>query len=44
MEKYLISFDVKQRNKPSRLLVSKMTTIVIAFYQSVYRDFNTYYI
>ncbi|PCS21712.1 Mobile element protein [Candidatus Enterovibrio escicola] len=35
---------VKQRNKPSRLLVSEVMTIVIAFHQSGYRDFKTYYI
>ncbi|WP_223866425.1 hypothetical protein [Candidatus Enterovibrio escicola] len=44
MGKHLISSGVKQRNKPSRLSVSKVMTIVIAFHQSGYRDFKTYYI
>ncbi|PCS24186.1 Mobile element protein [Candidatus Enterovibrio escicola] len=39
MEKYLISSGIKQRNKPFRLLVSEVMTIVIAFHQSGYRDF-----
>ncbi|PCS21431.1 Mobile element protein [Candidatus Enterovibrio escicola] len=43
-EKHLISSDIKQRNKPSRLFVSEMMTIVITFHQSGYRDFKTYYI
>ncbi len=34
----------KQRNKHFRLLVSKVMTIVIAFHQSGYQDFRTYYI
>nr|WP_223824326.1 hypothetical protein [Candidatus Enterovibrio escacola] len=29
---------IKQRNKPSRLSVSEVMTIVIAFHQSGYRD------
>ncbi|PCS21868.1 Mobile element protein [Candidatus Enterovibrio escicola] len=36
--------SIKQRNKPSRLSVSEVMTIVIAFHQSGYRDFKTYYI
>nr|WP_223823726.1 hypothetical protein [Candidatus Enterovibrio escacola] len=43
-KKYLISSSVKQRHKPSHLSVSKVRTIVIAFHQSGYRDFKTYYI
>nr|WP_150140417.1 hypothetical protein [Candidatus Enterovibrio escacola] len=43
-EDYLISSGVKQRNKPSLLSVSKVMTIVIAFHQSRYGDFKTYYI
>ncbi|PCS22481.1 hypothetical protein BTN49_1889 [Candidatus Enterovibrio escicola] len=43
-EKYLISFGIKQKNKPSCLSVSEVITIVIAFHQSGYRDFKTYYI
>nr|WP_150137478.1 hypothetical protein [Candidatus Enterovibrio escacola] len=33
-----------QRNKSSRLSVGKVMTIVIAFHQSGYRNFKTYYI
>nr|WP_150138313.1 hypothetical protein [Candidatus Enterovibrio escacola] len=43
-EKYLISFGIKQRNKLSSLSVSEVMMIVIAFHQSGYRDFKTYYI
>ncbi len=42
--KHLISSEIKQRNKPSHLSVSEVVTIVIAFHQSGYRDFKTYYI
>nr|WP_223824347.1 hypothetical protein [Candidatus Enterovibrio escacola] len=38
-KKYLISSGIKQKNKPFRLLVSEVMTIVIAFHQSGYRDF-----
>nr|WP_150148228.1 hypothetical protein [Candidatus Enterovibrio escacola] len=41
---HLISSGIKQRNKPFLLSVSEVMTIVIAFYQSGYRDFKTYYI
>ncbi|PCS23125.1 Mobile element protein [Candidatus Enterovibrio escicola] len=41
-EKHLISSGIKQRNKFSRLYVSEVMTIVIAFHQSGYRDFKTY--
>ncbi|PCS22362.1 Mobile element protein [Candidatus Enterovibrio escicola] len=44
MEKYRIHSGVKQRNKPFRLSVSKVMTIVIAFHQSGYQNFDTYYI
>ncbi|PCS24047.1 Mobile element protein [Candidatus Enterovibrio escicola] len=44
MEEHLISSSIKQRNNPSRLSVSEVMTIVIAFHQSGYRDFKTYYI
>ncbi|PCS21745.1 Mobile element protein [Candidatus Enterovibrio escicola] len=44
MEKHFISSGVKERNKPSRLSVSEVMTIIIAFHQSRYRDFKTYYI
>nr|WP_223823659.1 hypothetical protein [Candidatus Enterovibrio escacola] len=43
-KKHLISSGIKQSNNPSPLSVSKMMTIVIAFYQSGYRDFKTYFI
>nr|WP_150138509.1 hypothetical protein [Candidatus Enterovibrio escacola] len=43
-ETHLISSGIKQRNKPSRLSVSEVMTIVIAFHQSEYRDLKTYYI
>ncbi len=43
-KKHLISSGVKQRNKPSRLSVGEVMTIVIAFHQSGYRNFKTYYI
>ncbi|PCS21763.1 hypothetical protein [Candidatus Enterovibrio escicola] len=38
-----MSYGIKQRNKPSRLSVSKVMTIVISFHQSWYRDFKTDY-
>ncbi|PCS23231.1 Mobile element protein [Candidatus Enterovibrio escicola] len=38
----MISSGIKQRNKPSRLSVSEVMTIVIAFHQSGYRDCKTY--
>ncbi|PCS23434.1 Mobile element protein [Candidatus Enterovibrio escicola] len=37
-------FRYQKRNRLSRLSVSEVMTIVIAFYQSGYRDFKTYYI
>ncbi|PCS22224.1 Mobile element protein [Candidatus Enterovibrio escicola] len=43
-EKYPISSGIKQRNKLSSLSVSEVMTIMIAFHQSGYRDFKTYYI
>lgn len=43
-EKHLISSGIKQRNKPSRMSVSEVMTIIIAFHQSGFRDFKTYYI
>ncbi|PCS22939.1 Mobile element protein [Candidatus Enterovibrio escicola] len=43
-EKHLISFGIKQRNKPFCLSVSEVMTIVIAFHQSGYQDSKTYYI
>ncbi|PCS23992.1 Mobile element protein (plasmid) [Candidatus Enterovibrio escicola] len=43
-EDRLISSGIKQRNKPSRLSVSELMMIVIAFHQSGYRDYKTYYI
>ncbi|PCS24139.1 Mobile element protein [Candidatus Enterovibrio escicola] len=43
-KKYLISSGIKQRNKLSCFSVSEVMTIVIAFHQSGYRDFKTYYI
>nr|WP_223824323.1 hypothetical protein [Candidatus Enterovibrio escacola] len=43
-KKHLISFGIKQRYKLSRLSVSEVMTMVIAFHQSGYRDFKTYYI
>ena len=42
-QKHLISSGQKLRNKPSRLSVSEVMTIVIAFHQSGFRDFKTYY-
>nr|WP_199399301.1 hypothetical protein [Candidatus Enterovibrio escacola] len=44
MGKHLISSGVKQQNKPFRLSISKVMTIVIACHQARYRDFKTYYI
>ncbi len=44
MEKTPNFSDVKQRNKPSRLSVSEVMTLVITFHRSGYRDFKTYYI
>ncbi|ELE2039827.1 TPA: hypothetical protein RQJ89_000636 [Vibrio vulnificus] len=35
-EKHLIASGVKQRNKPSRLSVSEVMTIVISFHQFGY--------
>ncbi|PCS21613.1 Mobile element protein [Candidatus Enterovibrio escicola] len=43
-ETHLISSGIKQRNKLSRLSVSEVMTIVIAFHQSEYQDFKAYYI
>ncbi|PCS21485.1 Mobile element protein [Candidatus Enterovibrio escicola] len=37
-------FRYQIKNKVSRLSVSEVMTIVIAFHQSEYRDFKTYYI
>ncbi|WP_104399763.1 IS982 family transposase [Vibrio penaeicida] len=42
-EKRLIASGTKQRNKPSRLSVSEVMTLVISFHQSGFRDFKTYY-
>ncbi|URR00054.1 hypothetical protein LOC50_07225 [Pseudoalteromonas sp. SCSIO 43095] len=41
--KHLIASGEKQRIKPSRLSSSEVMTILIAFHQSGYRDFKTYY-
>ncbi|BED90498.1 hypothetical protein PspMM1_29660 [Pseudoalteromonas sp. MM1] len=41
--KHLIESGEKQRIKPSRLSSSEVMTILIAFHQSGYRDFKTYY-
>jgi hypothetical protein len=43
-QKHLIASGTRQRNKPSRLFVSEVMTIVILFHQSGYRDFKAYYI
>nr|WP_223866637.1 hypothetical protein [Candidatus Enterovibrio escacola] len=43
-KKHLISSGIKQRHKPSLLSVSEVMMIVIAFHQSGYQDFETYYI
>ncbi|PCS23677.1 Mobile element protein [Candidatus Enterovibrio escicola] len=43
-EKHLISSGIKHRNKPFRLSVSEVMTMVIDFHQSSYRYFKTYYI
>lgn len=40
---HLIETGEKQRIKPSRLTSSEVMTILIAFHQSGYRDFKTYY-
>ena len=40
---HLIETVEKQRIKPSRLTSSEVMTILIAFHQSGYRDFKTYY-
>ena len=40
---HLIETGEKQRLKPSRLTSSEVMTILIAFHQSGYRDFKTYY-
>ncbi|PCS23801.1 Mobile element protein [Candidatus Enterovibrio escicola] len=44
MKKYLIPSGIKQRNKPSRLSVSEVMTIVIAFHQSKYQNLKIHYI
>ena len=41
--KHLIESGEKQRIKPSRLASSEVVTILIAFHQSGFRDFKTYY-
>ncbi|QCJ69668.1 IS982 family transposase [Providencia heimbachae] len=43
-EKHLIESGLKQRIRPSKLSISEVMTIVIAFHQSGYRDFKTFYI
>ena len=40
---HLIETGEKQRLKPSRLTTSEVMTLMIAFHQSGYRDFKTYY-
>ena len=42
-QKHLLETGEKQRIKPSRLSTSEVMTILIAFHQSGYRDFKTYY-
>lgn len=42
-QKHLIESGEKQRLKPSRLTTSEVMVILIAFHQSGYRDFKTYY-
>lgn len=43
-ETHLIESGIKQRRRPSKLTTSEVMTIVIAFHQSGYRDFKTFYI
>ncbi|WP_108649761.1 IS982 family transposase [Dongshaea marina] len=43
-QKQQISLGVKQRNRPSRLAVSEVMTIVIAFHRLGFRDFKSYYL
>nr|WP_211294068.1 hypothetical protein [Vibrio gangliei] len=43
-EAHLIESGLKQRRRPSKLSESEVMTIVIAFHQSGYRDFKTFYI
>ena len=42
-QKHLLDTGEKQRLKPSRLSTSEVMTILVAFHQSGYRDFKTYY-
>ena len=42
-QKHLLETGEKQRIKPSRLSSSEVMTILVAFHQSGYRDFKTYY-
>lgn len=43
-ENHLIEAGLKQRRRASKLTTSEVMTIVIAFHQSGYRDFKTFYI
>ena len=42
-QKHLIESGEKQRIRPSKLSVSEIMTILIAFHHSGFRDFKTYY-
>lgn len=42
--KHLIEEKIKRRNRPSRLSVSEIITILIHFHQSHYRDFKSFYL
>jgi hypothetical protein len=42
-KRQLLGFGLKLRNRPRSLSLSEIMTILIAFHQSCYRNFKTYY-
>lgn len=41
--KHLLASGLKKRNRPSKLSISELMTIIIAFHQSHYRNFKNFY-
>lgn len=41
--KHLLSSEIKKRNRASKLSISELMTIMIAFHQSHYRNFKNFY-
>src|SRR6476469_10771165 len=42
-KQHLLGSGLQMRNRPRRLSLSEIMTILIAFHQSCYRNFKTYY-